>query len=73
MRRQSVQFSSSRSREEDKLKNSIPAVVEKKIICTIQFEQKQRRRQTEEFHTSSGGEEDNLHNSVPAEAEKKIN
>jgi len=48
-------------------------VVEKKIICTIQFWQKQRRRQTEEIHTSSGGEEDNLHNSVLAEAEKKTN
>jgi hypothetical protein len=33
-------------------------VVEKKIICTIQFWQKQRRRQTEEFH--------------PAVVEKKI-
>jgi hypothetical protein len=47
-------------------------VAVKKIICTIQFQQKQRRRQTEEFHTSSGGEEYSLHNSVPAEAEKKI-
>jgi hypothetical protein len=55
------------------LKNSIPAAADKKTICTIQFEQKQRRRQTEEFHTSSGGEEDNLHNSVRAEAEKKTN
>jgi hypothetical protein len=45
-------------------------VGEKKIICRIQFQQKQRRRQTKEFHTSSGGEEDNLQNSVPAEAEK---
>jgi hypothetical protein len=39
-------FSSSRSREGDNLHNSIPAMtgVEKKIICTIQFQQKQRRR-----------------------------
>jgi hypothetical protein len=48
-------------------------VGEKKIICTIQFQQKQRGRKTEEFNSSSSRGEDNLYNSVPAEAQEKTN